>query len=263
MERTYWHRQHVGKPLFPDLEWSRPETRAAAGKLLIIGGNLHGFAAPAEAYQIATKAGAGTIRAILPDRIQKTVGAFLENAFFAASTPSGSFGQAGLAELMEHAAWADGVLFAGDLGRNSETAVLLETFLTKYQGRAVLTKDAVDYFYSHPQTILDREQTTIIASLSQLQQLTTKAKYPQPLRYQMDLLQIIEWLHEFTLQHPCAIVVKHLDNLIAAQAGEVSTTPCTDEIWRLQTAAKASVWLMQHPSKQFEAITTALTINHL
>jgi len=57
MENTYWHKQTAEKPLFPDMLWSKPENKSHAGKLLIIGGNLHGFAAAAEAYNQATKAG--------------------------------------------------------------------------------------------------------------------------------------------------------------------------------------------------------------
>ena len=44
MNHDYWHKQTSSKPLFPELIWSRPENRQLAGKLLIIGGNLHGFA---------------------------------------------------------------------------------------------------------------------------------------------------------------------------------------------------------------------------
>ena len=58
----YWQRQEPGEPLFPDLLWSRPENRQFAGKLLIMGGNAHGFAAPAEAYAHAEKAGIGVAR---------------------------------------------------------------------------------------------------------------------------------------------------------------------------------------------------------
>ena len=75
----YWLRQEQSKPLFPELEWSRPENRLAAGKLLVAGGNAHGFAAPAEAYTAAVKAGAGTVRVLLPDAIRKIVGMVLEN----------------------------------------------------------------------------------------------------------------------------------------------------------------------------------------
>ena len=41
---------------------------------------------------------------------------------------------AALAPLLDLAQWADGVLLAGDIGRNSETTVLLETFMSKYHG---------------------------------------------------------------------------------------------------------------------------------
>lgn len=259
MDHTYWHKQTPGKPLFPNLIWSRPETKSAAGKLLIVGGNLHGFAAPAEAYNQAATAGIGMVRVVLPDSIQKMVGSFLDNAYFVASTPSGSLAKAALAELLEHAAWADGVLLAGDLGRNSETAVLLESFITKYPGPIVFTKDAVDNFYSHPLELFERSSVTLVVSLSQLQQLASKAKYPHALRFQMDLLQLVEWLHEFSKVYTCHIVVKHQEYTVVASDGQVSTTRNDQEIWRLATSARAAVWLIQQPRSVYEAITTSLT----
>src|SRR5690349_9866882 len=132
----YWHKQTSEKPLFPDLLWSRPENKRHAGKLTIIGGNLHGFAAPAIAFNTAQKAGIGNVNVVLPNAIQKLVGTFLPEATFAPSTPSGSFGSQSLAELLDTAAWADGVLLAGDVGKNSETTVVLEAFLQKYTGLA-------------------------------------------------------------------------------------------------------------------------------
>ncbi|MEK7153084.1 MAG: hypothetical protein AAB834_03995, partial [Patescibacteria group bacterium] len=86
MNPEFWQKQVPGKPLFPELEWSRPENRQMAGKLLIVGGNLHGFAAPAEAYALSLKAGIGTSRVLLPSAIQKVVGPSIENGEFAAST---------------------------------------------------------------------------------------------------------------------------------------------------------------------------------
>src|SRR3982750_2547854 len=119
MDRTYWHKQTAEKPLFPDMLWSRPENKRQAGKLLVVGGNVHGFAAAATAYAEAGKAGIGTARVLLPDSLQKTVGRVLEAGEYAPSTPSGSFSQRALAELLEMASWADGTLLAGDFGRNS------------------------------------------------------------------------------------------------------------------------------------------------
>src|SRR3989344_1032892 len=101
MENTYWHKQAKDKPLFEDLLWSRPENKARAGKLLIIGGNAHTFAAPAAAFVSAAKAGAGSVRALMPDKLKKTIGSSLAEAQFAPSTPSGSFSRKALVDALE------------------------------------------------------------------------------------------------------------------------------------------------------------------
>lgn len=261
MRPDYWLTQTKDKPLFPELEWSRPENRAHAGKLLIIGGNSHGFAAPAEAYTAAVKAGIGTARVLLPDAVRKIVGRFLENGEFAPSTPSGSFSQKALDELLMQANWADAVLFAGDLGRNSETAILMEKFLSKNSLPITLTKDAVDYATSAPHTALSRSNTLLVLSLSQLQRLGVATKFTKPITFSMDLLRLVEWLHEFTLEHQIHIVVKHLDHILVGVNGRVSNTILSEEkpIWRVETAAQASVWWMQNRSKVFEGLTVSVT----
>ena len=62
MQPDYWYKQTVAKPLYPELLWSRPENRKHAGKLLIVGGHAQSFAAPAQAFSKAGKAGIGTAR---------------------------------------------------------------------------------------------------------------------------------------------------------------------------------------------------------
>lgn len=260
MDSTYWHKQTADQPLFADMLWSRPENRAFAGKLLIVGGNAHGFAAPAEAYAESQKAGIGVARVMLPDSLQKTVGKVFEAGEFAPSTPSGSFSQKALAELLADSNWADGVLLAGDLGRNSETAILLEKFTAKYPGQLTITKDAADYFATSPQLILNRPETALVISLAQLQKLGVSAHFPTAFTFNMDLLRFVEALHEFTTQFSCNIIVKHLDNIFVAANGEVSNTKLAidQSIWRTKTAARAATWWLQNPSKTFAALTTAL-----
>lgn len=260
MNPEFWHKQLPSKPLFPELEWSRPENRQFAGKLLIVGGNLYGFAAPAEGYTESLKAGIGASRALLPNAIQKVVGPSIENCEFAASTPSGSFSQRALVELLDWCRWADGILFAGDLGRNSETAILVEKFLQKCEAPTILTKDAVDYVVSAPQAALERPNTALVLSLSQLQRLGTAAKFEKPITFGMNLVQLVEWLHLFTNRFAPHIVVKHLDQIFVAVNGEVSTTRLQKDkqVWRLKTAAHVAVWWIQNRSKTFEALTTGV-----
>lgn len=260
MELDYWHKQTPENPLFSDLLWSRPENTAHAGKLLIAGGNLHGFTNPAAAYAESQKAGIGVARVLLPDALQKTIGKVFEAGEFGPSTPSGSFSQRALGELLPMAAWADATLLAGDLGRNSETAILLEKFADKYSGKLAVTCDAADYFTGTPAAILTRPDTLWVISFAQLQKLAVGAKFTTAFTFDMDMLRLIDALHEFTIQHPAYIIVKHLDNIFTAAHGQVSSTKLQSElpVWRLKTAGRAAVWWLQNPGKPFEALTTSI-----
>jgi NAD(P)H-hydrate repair Nnr-like enzyme with NAD(P)H-hydrate dehydratase domain len=261
MNSDYWFRQTAEKPLFPDLLWSRPENKAHAGKLLVIGGNSFGFSAVGEAYTEAGKAGVGTVRVLLPNAIKKVAGLVLQNGEFAPSTPSGSFSQAALADWLEHAGWADGVLIAGDLAKNSETAIVLEKFLQKYPDPVTITKDAGDYVASNPKLALNRNNTLLVVSFAQLQKTITASGFAKAITFDMGVVKLVEVLHEFTTRYSVLLVVKQLDTLYIAVNGQVSTTPSdgTDDIWRVKTAAHASVWWLQNPDKPFEAITTSLS----
>jgi ADP-dependent NAD(P)H-hydrate dehydratase / NAD(P)H-hydrate epimerase len=256
----YWQRQEPGKPLFPDLLWSRPENKQYAGKLLIVGGNAYGFAAPAEAYQEAGKAGIGVARVLLPDALQKTVGKVFLAGEYAPSTPSGSFSQKALLELLDMAQWADGVLIDGNLGRNSETAILLEKFIEKYSGQLTLSNDGADYFITPQATILERPDTLLVLNFAQLQKLAVHAHFATAFTSSMDLLHFVTAMHEFTADHHAYLAVQHLGNLVIAVGGKVSTTKLPPDAppQASKTAAHASVWWLQNPEKPFEALTVAV-----
>lgn len=258
MDAIYWHKQ-AAEPLFPDLVWSKPENRQQAGKLLIIGGNLHGFAAPASAYQLAEKAGIGVSKVLLPDALKRTVGRILENGEYGPSTPSGSFSKQALATWLDWTAWSDGVLLAGDLGRNSETAIAIEQFTTKTNRPITITKDAIDYFYADPVKLLNRPATTLVLSLAQLQKLARQARYPKAVQFSMGVAQLVEWLHEFSQEYKAQIMTYHNGIIFVTVHGQVSTTTVGEkETWRLETATTAAVWLLQNPAKPFEALTVSV-----
>lgn len=257
----YWRKQSSGTPLFPELFWSRPEHKQQAGKLAIIGGNAYEFAAPAEAYTEGLKAGVGIARVILPDSLRKTIGSVFESGEFAPSTPSGSFSQQALDELVAIGQWADGVLIAGDLGRNSETAIVLEKFSGVHNGQLTITKDAADYFTTTPQTILQRPDTLLVLNFAQAQKLIKFSHYPQALTFNMDILHLAEILHTYTKQYAVQLIIKHSGILVVAAHGQISTTklPNDHPIGRVATAAQSCVWWLQNPTKPFEALTTALS----
>jgi len=259
MDTPYWLRQ-IDKPLFPELEWSRPETRTQAGRLLIVGGNGYEFKVPANAYGDALDAGIGTATVLLPNSMQRVVSDIFPEAEFAPSTPSGSFARASLAPMLDLATRANGVLLAGDIGRNSETTVLIETFLQKYQGQATLTKDAADVFVQQPLSLLHRPDTLLVLAMGQLRQLGTAARFPRAFTTGMDLAQLVESLHEFTGSFPLAVITKHQGQYVIAVSGQVSTTQDETDttVWRLLVSAHASVWWLQNPSKTLESLSTAV-----
>jgi hypothetical protein len=156
--------------------------------------------------------------------------------------------------------WADGVLLPGDITRNSETTVLLENFLEKFDGQATLTKDAADLMCQQPISILHRPNTLLVLAMGQLRQLGSEAHFARAFTSEMGLVQLAESLHEFTKRFSLHVITKHQGNLIVAVDGQVSTTPVKKDkpVWRAETAAIAAVWWLQNPSKPFESLTTAV-----
>jgi len=260
MDQTYWFRQG-DKPLFPELEWSRPETKLQAGKLLIVGGNSHGFAAPAESFGAAEKAGVGTIYVLMPDSLRNSVGKLFPEAEFAPSTPGGSFAANALAELLDSGRRVDGVLLSGDISRNSETTILLESFMKKHDGQVTLTKDVADLFCQQPLSILHRPQTLLVIAMGQLRRLGIEARFQRAFTSEMGIVQLADVLHDFTELYPLNVVTRHQNQFIVAANGMISTTKAAEDkpVWRMQAAATTSVWWLQNPRKTFEALTAAVS----
>lgn len=258
----YWHKQTSDQPLYPDLSWDKPERKDLAGKLLIIGGNLHGFASPAKAFEVAQASGIGYTRILLPESLKRTLHAFWTDAVFCPSTPSGSFARDSKEIVLQNALWADGLLLPGDLGRNSETAVMLDGIIASIKSILVITKDALDYYMERPSTLLARGNTIIVPSFSQLQKMLTHSKFATPLTFTMPLSKLVEALHELTLGKSLGIITKFEETYVVAYGGQVSTTPSIDDkdIWRLDTASEVAVSVVQNPSKIFEAMTHSITL---
>ncbi|MBP7857561.1 MAG: hypothetical protein WBP23_04460 [Candidatus Saccharimonadales bacterium] len=291
MNQPYWHKQGE-KALFPNLLWARPEVKSAAGKLLVVGGHVQSFAAAAEAYAAAEEAGIGSVRVLLPDSLEKTVGKLFPSAEFAPSNPSGGFAARALAELLATAQWADGVLLAGDLGRNSESLAMLENFAGKYTGQLTITKDSADFFCTQPQSLLSRDSrhserseessivpnfagsagrsfahaqddtgTLLVISLGQLQKLGKSLHIPYAFTSDLGIMQLVELLHKFTTAHPnIHLITRHQNNYVVAVKGTIGTSAVLGEkpIWRVATSASASTWWLQNPTKPFEALTTSV-----
>lgn len=260
MDYTYWQKQAKSKPLFPDIEWNRPEQRSRAGKIGVIGGNKLGFTGVAEAYSTALDTGVGQARVLLPDVLKNTLPRTITDVVYSPSNPSGGLAHDALNDLRALGEWSDAILLIGDAGRNSETAILYSEFVTKFGGPLVITRDAIDLLQNEFATLAARENTVLVMSFAQLQKLFRALYYPIILTFSMQLLQFVEALHKFTITYPLTIAVLHRENLVVASGGRVVTTPWSEpiQIWRGTVATKASVYYLWNPNQPLEAVATSL-----
>lgn len=258
MVNDYWLKQTNDHPLYPDLLWSRPQNKRMAGKLLIIGGNSSSFSEPSMAYASAQAAGVGNLRLMLPDKLELVLRHSLSDAIFATSTPSGSFSIKALAEFIDNANWSDGCLLAGNFGKNSETAIVLDRFCDKYLGVLALNGDAVDYFLNNPLKLLNRQSSCLFLELNQLQKIMNGAKFTKVITSQLSLFSVVELIRSFCLEYPhIGIVFNYQDQIILAQNYTVISSPRSEESMTA-LAAKATVWWLQNPHQLLPAMASSL-----
>lgn len=262
MDYTFWQKQDPTKPLFPDIEWSKPEQRSHAGKLAIIGGNKLGFAAAAQAYTDSLRAGVGAAKVVLPDALKNAIPNNILDTVFVAANISGGISKQAEPELLAASAWADMLLLIGDNGRNSETAITFEALLSRYTGPAVLTRDSVDLLRANSQLLLEREQTLLVVSFAQLQKLMQSVYYPKNLLFKMQLTNFVDALHKFTITYPATIMVLHQEQLVVASGGYVTSTPWDNPmaIWRGSVATKAAAYWLWNQKKPLQAATASLVV---
>ena len=256
----YWLKQTPGAPLFPDIEWNKPERRGMAGKLGIVGGNKLSFVATADSYQIATEAGVGEVRVLLPDALRKSVPANMTDVVFAPTNHSGGLAKEAQTELSSIGQWADVLLFSGDAGKNSQTAMIYEEQIKNYPKPIVLTRDAIDLLQNSPTSLLENPNITLVASLAQVQQIFKDVYYPKMIAFSMQLTQLVETLHKFTITYPVSIMTLHNNQLIIARGGEVVTQAWNDpmRIWRGHTAARAASYIVWTPQAPLKALVASI-----
>lgn len=260
MEHPYWHKQTADKPLYPDIEWAKPEQRSQRGKLGVIGGNKLGFMGVAESYNTALQTGAGEVRVLLPDVLKKSIPSSMTDVIYGATNPSGGLASDALTDMKAVGDWSTGVLLIGDAGRNSETAIVYENFINYYKGPLTITRDAIDLIKNSSNTLVERPDTLIIVSFAQLQKLFQSVYYPKVLTFSIQLTNLVEALHKFTITYPVCIAVLHKEVLLVASGGEVTSTPWADpmEIWRGKTATNAAVYWLWNLKKPLESVTASL-----
>lgn len=248
---SYWQHQK-NEPLFPDVIWSRPETQHGAGKLAIIGGSAGSMANIAASYTAAETAGAGTMCLLVPKSVAK-ITSHIPHIQYAASTPSGGFAREALAELLDTANRSDGVLLAGDMGKNSETSQLLDTFLEKYEGHVIISSGSLESVTLGIRFLLSRSNTVLCISMKDLRDAAIELQSKTAVTSGMPRQMFAGLLKELSLQSEAVIIVEKEGTVWVAENGRVAD--CENIAYN---CAKAAVWIIQQPNKRFEAIVSSV-----
>jgi len=260
MNSSYWQRQEPGKPLFPDVEWNRPERLDQSGRLAIIGGNKLGFSSVAEAYATAQTTGVGQVRVLLPDVLKKSVPSSMTDVLFAPTNPSGSLAQAAITEAVSLRDWSDVLLLIGDSGRNSQTAIVHEELVKRSQQPVVITRDAIDLLQNSFAEILDNQHVVFVASFAQVQKIFRSVYYPKMLTFSIQLAQFVDILHKFTITYPLTLATFHADTILIAQHGTVTSTPWSQPmaLWQGTVPTRIAAYTMWNPATPLQAATASL-----
>lgn len=249
-----WLKQTNNKPLFPDVIWARPETANGAGKLLIIGGSAGNFANIARAYSNAETARVGTIHLLVPEVLRK-VTKQIPFMNYAPNNPSGSFARKALAEILDLASLVDAILIAGDLGKNSETSLLLEDILDKYQGWIIISKEGLESFVCSYQKLLHRPQTVICLDQNNLRDLAIEQKSEIAITSDISKSNMAKFLHQTSSKNPVSYTIfeQNDGSVWVSHKGNVAESTDADF-----NSAKSSVWLIQQPSKPFASLVSSM-----
>lgn len=240
---TYWHKQNRENPLYKDFEWNKPERKSERGNLGIVGGQTSGFITVAGSYKIAHDDEIGQVRVLLPDSLKKSIPISADEVRFSKTNTTGGLSKDSVGDLVALADWSDVCLMIGDCGKSSETSICYEEMLKKTNSPVVITRDAIDLVLNSTNILLNRHNTLLVLSFAQIQKLFKNAYYPVILSFNMQLTQLVEAVHKFTITYPISIAVFHQSNIVIAHDGQVTTTKFNNplEIWRGVTATKMAI----------------------
>jgi hypothetical protein len=248
-----WQKQG-DEPLFPDLLWSRPENKRQAGKLLIIGGHANEFQNISACYSFAREAGAGHIRFLMPESLSNLAG-HIEGAEFAPANRSGGFAKSALAQFFDLSDWADHVLLAGDLGKNSETTVILDGFLLKGPKPITLAQESLQSIGIDFSRLVNMS-LTLIVDRNIFQKIGTATGTHIPITSLTTYENMGGIIQDISKRSKASLVILDEANIWAAARGNLVATQ-SKPVDMNALASYCAVWQMQNQTKSLQALATA------
>jgi NAD(P)H-hydrate repair Nnr-like enzyme with NAD(P)H-hydrate dehydratase domain len=248
------------QPLFPKVLYNRPVTRNGAGRLLVVGGHAGEFSLPTTIHQLALAAGVGECRVALPDTLAKLLGGAPGTAFLA-SSPSGSLGTEALGRLLSLSEEADAVAIGASLSGNSNTAILIEKFITELERPYSLFDQGLSAVQHHISVVTTNPDALLIMTMTEVFKLSGQLGIAIHIRDGAGLMNKLEIIHNLATAIQAQIVVYGTEIVIAA-GEELIVTPINYRLSLVPAifyAVLTTFWL-QNPADRRAGLATAAYI---
>lgn len=254
--------EKISKNPYADLYWNIPEEQKQ-GTVAVIGGNGQSFRTPVQVAEYLGKTfPVKEVKTVLPDSLKSKLPGF-DNLVFLGSTESGSFADG--EELAQAIDGVDFALLVGDFSKNTITAGAIKSALETSAKNALITRDTLDLLIGAGlESVLMRENLTIMGSVAQWQKALRAIYYPKMLMMSQSLVQVAEVFHKFTLSYPVQVVSLHDGQILLAKNGKVVAVPLTESgytpltVWSGELAAKVLALNMYNPDQFIEASVAAI-----
>lgn len=230
--------------------------RQRAGRLLLVGGHKGEFSLLQAIYQATEAAGIGECVAVMPDSLRKMVGEAGFGRFVPASA-SGSIGKAALGELLHLGSDTDALIIGANLTNNAETAVVIESLITKLEQPVVVTEEAINILQFHPEMITSNPKALVVTTMPGLFALAGYHHMPIAIAPNRGVVGKIEILQQLAAISRCSFVV--FDSEILVQVGkDTSLTSLSQPLSSLpgMVIGTAATFWIQHQTKAFAGLTS-------
>jgi NAD(P)H-hydrate repair Nnr-like enzyme with NAD(P)H-hydrate dehydratase domain len=238
------------EPLYPTILYNRPVTRNAAGRMLVVGGHSGEFSVPTAVHQLATAAGIGECRVVLPDNLAKLLSG-APGTFFVPSTTSGSLAREGLGRILELSEETDAIALGASLSSNSNTTMLIERIVGEAQRPLIIFDEALTALKHDITNVTDNPDALIILTMAEVFKLCGQLQVPIQIRQGAGLINKLEIIQDLKAASRCQYAVYGTEIIVAADT-EMVVTPINYRLSMVPTifyAVLGTFWI-QNPTNR-------------
>ena len=251
-----------GSPLYPNILYNRPLTRNAGATLLIVGGHSGEFSMPTAIHQLATAAGIGQCKVILPDRLVSLLGG-APDTYFVPSSTSGSLGREALGRILELEEDADGTAIGASLSNNSNTTILVEKLITSLTRPVIVFDEGLTALGRNSSVVTDNPDALLILTMAEVFKLAGHLTIPIRIRTGGGLINKLEIIQDLTAASRCTYAIFGTE-IITASGSDITVTPINYRLSLLPAmfyGVLSTFWLQNSQSRTRGLVTGAYVIS--